>query len=114
MLVVLALVFVALRGYVRYWRGQRPLLSDYFVFAAWLAFVACCACDIRLKALGLFKNDRTYTDPLTSINKDPDKSIEALKVLIWLILLIVAYIRFGNTVLYRFMACQGRFVGILL
>jgi hypothetical protein len=80
-LVGLAFVFVCLRIYVRILRRQRPMLSDGFVVLAWLAFVSCCACDIRLNQLGLFVPGRTYEMALTNINEDPDKSIEALKVI---------------------------------
>src|ERR1700738_2200595 len=80
MLVTLALVFVCLRGCVRYYRRQRPMASDYFVLVAWLMFVSSWACDIKLKELGLFENHRTYEDPLSTINNDPYLTIEALKV----------------------------------
>jgi len=76
----LAFVFVSLRIYVRIWRQQRPRLSDACVVLAWLAFVSCCACDMRLNELGLFAPGRDYEEALTNINEDPDKSIEALKV----------------------------------
>jgi len=80
-MVFLALAFVISRGYVRFWQRQRLLLSDYFVFFAWLAFVSCCACDIRLNQLGLFTYNRTYEDPLTTINPDPALTVEALKLI---------------------------------
>jgi hypothetical protein len=73
-------VFVCLRGYVRVYRRQRPTVSDGFVLLAWLAFVSCCACDTRLNQLGLFETWRTYEMPLTTINPDPELTIEALKV----------------------------------
>ena len=57
------------------------MLSDGFVVLAWLAFVSCCACDIRLNQLGLFAPGRTYEMALININEDPDKSVEALQVL---------------------------------
>ena len=79
-LVGLAFVFVCLRIYVRILRRQRPMLSDAFVVLAWMAFVPCCACDIRLYRLWLFVPGRTYEMALTNINEDPYKSIEALKV----------------------------------
>jgi hypothetical protein len=66
---------------VRILRQQRPMLSDGFVVLAWLAFVSCCACDIRLNQLGLFAPGRTYEMALININEDPDKSVEALQVL---------------------------------
>lgn len=73
-------VFVGLRGYVRVSRRQRPTVSDWFVLCAWFAFVSCCACDTRLNQLGLFETWRTYEMPLTTINQDPELTIEALKV----------------------------------
>jgi hypothetical protein len=50
------------------------------IVLAWLAFVICCGCDIRLNQLGLFSGGRTYEEPLIDINSDPIKTIEALKV----------------------------------
>lgn len=61
-------------------RRQTFVLSDLFVFLAWLLFVSCCACDIRLNQLGLFADGRTYEEELTTINTDPAKTTEALKV----------------------------------
>jgi len=78
--VAAALIFVSLRGYIRIYRRERPTLSDGFVLLAWLSFVSCCACDIRLNQLGLFQPGRTYEMALTTINSDPDLNIEALKV----------------------------------
>jgi hypothetical protein len=79
-LVGVAFAFLALRVYVRVLRQQRPMLSDAFVFFAWLAFVACCVCDTRLNQLGLFAPGKTYEMALININEDPEKTIEALKV----------------------------------
>jgi hypothetical protein len=56
-------------------------LSDLFVVLAWLAFVSTAACDVRLNQLGLFAGGRTYDQKITTVNRDPQKAIEALKVL---------------------------------
>ena len=76
-----SLAFLVLRGYVRYLRRQTLGLSDLLVCLAWLSFVSCCACDIRLNQLGLFAEGRTYEEKLTTVNDDPAKTIEALKVI---------------------------------
>lgn len=75
-----ALVFICLRVYVKTLRRQEFSLSDFFIILAWIAFVACCACDTRLNQLGLFAPGRTYEQKLIIVNPDPEKSIEALKV----------------------------------
>jgi hypothetical protein len=79
-LVVAALAFLCLRGYVRIMQRQRPTLSDLFIVLAWVSFVSCCACDIQLEKLGLFETGRAYDEPLTTINEDPELTIQALKV----------------------------------
>ena len=100
-----ALSFIGLRVYVRVLRRQSPTLSDALVLLAWLAFVSCCACDVRLNQLGLFSPGRTYEQPLTNINPDPEKSIEALKVSLPAgLLLIIDHLRFCSAILYGLMA----------
>jgi hypothetical protein len=79
-LVGVSLVFILLRGYVRLLRRQRPILSDYLVVLAWLAFVAHCVCDITLNEYGLFDEGKTYELELTQIGDDSDDTVEALKV----------------------------------
>jgi hypothetical protein len=79
-LVGVALVFIGLRGYVRYLRRQKPVLSDYLVVLAWLAFVASCACDIKLNQLGLFEAGKTYEMELSWIGEDHGETVAALKV----------------------------------
>ena len=79
-LVGAALVFIGLRGYVRYLRRQKPVLSDYLVVLAWLVFVACCACDIKLDQLGLFVPGKTYEMELSFIGEDHGETVAALKV----------------------------------
>jgi hypothetical protein len=80
--VTVSLAFLVLRGYVRYLRRQTLVLSDLLVCLAWLSFVSCCACDIRLNQLGLFADERTYEEKLTTVNDDPAKTTEALKVIL--------------------------------
>jgi hypothetical protein len=75
-----ALVFIFLRVYVKILRGQKFALSDFFIILAWLAFVACCGCDIELNKLGLFALGRTYEQKLITVNTDRGKTIEVLKV----------------------------------
>lgn len=76
----IALVFICLRVYVKILRHQKFTLSDFFIILAWLAFVACCACDIELNKLGLFAPGRTYEQKLITVNTDRGNTIEALKV----------------------------------
>ena len=102
--------------YIRIRRKQPPTLSDAFVVLAWLAFVSCCACDIRLNQLGLFAPGQTYENSLTDINPDPSKSVEALKVYIILsdLILIVDHLWLGIAVLYEPLAHQSCSFNVLL
>jgi hypothetical protein len=79
-LVGLSLLFIALRGYVRFMKRQNPILSDYLVVLAWFAFVAYCACNIALHECGLFDSGKTYEMELSEIGDNSDDTVEALKV----------------------------------
>jgi hypothetical protein len=61
-------------------KRQKPILSDYLVVLAWLAFVAYSACNIALNECGLFETGKTYEMELSGIGDDPDDTVEALKV----------------------------------
>jgi hypothetical protein len=113
-LVTVVFLFLALRMYVRVWKLHTFLLSDILVILAWVSFVAACACDLPLNALGLFSADRDYTDALIVINKDESKTIEALKVALPKKELIIDNIWFSITILYSTVANQVCSSGFLL
>lgn len=81
-LVVLSLIFVFLRIYVRFTAPSTVHnFSDTIVICAWLAFVCMVACDSALSRLHLLERDTTYDAGLLKLNKRPEDSLRMLKVL---------------------------------
>ena len=104
-LAAISSLFLLLRLHVRFWRRQRLILNDLFIMIAWVSFVSFCACDTKLRQLGLFADGETYKEKLIAINNDPDGTIQALKVCLRKIPLRLDYLWISFPILHNFMAC---------
>jgi hypothetical protein len=77
-MVVIAFVFLALRGWVRVIKRSRVSLSDLFVGLSWLGFVADSTGHTLLHQLG-FELSPSKESTVT-IDADPDKAVRVFKV----------------------------------
>lgn len=79
-MIVVALVFLCMRAWVRVIQRKRPNLSDAFVLVSWMAY----ACNgIIFTLLTILQFDLSSSKQNTSnvdINATPDKLVQVLKV----------------------------------
>lgn len=77
-MVVVAFVFLALRGWVRVLKRNRMGMSDLFVGLSWLGFVADSAGLTRLHQLGFELSPSTQST--VDVSADPAETVQVFKV----------------------------------